>query len=104
MSDPVMSVDVAERAERARGDPIAHRQRQTMEIALRAPEMTGPLQTKVFPKGGSLMGLAQDSPTQTTGQASTLRRPSRLKATPATGSESCWTESLDFRGDDSRFS
>lgn len=31
------------------------------------PKMTGPLQTKVFPKGGSLMGLAHDSPRQTTG-------------------------------------
>lgn len=66
MSDPVLEVNVAEWVQRAKADPIAYQQRQTIEIALNAIAMTAPLQVKMFLKGGILMGLAYGSPRQTT--------------------------------------
>ena len=66
MSDPIVKVNVAEWVERAAADPIAYQQRQTVEITLNAIAMTAPLQANMFLKGGILMGLAYDSPRQTT--------------------------------------
>ena len=64
MSDPILKVNVAEWVERAKADPIAYQQRQTVEITLNAIAMTARLE--MFLKGGILMGLAYDSPRQTT--------------------------------------
>ena len=66
MSDPILQIDVAKWVERARDDPVAYRQRQTVEITLNAIAMTTPLNTKMVLKGGILMGLAYDSPRLTT--------------------------------------
>ena len=66
MSDPFFKVNVAEWVERAKADPIAYQQRQTVEIILNAIARTAPLRGKMFLKGGILMGLAYDSPRQTT--------------------------------------
>ena len=66
MSDPFFKVNVAEWVERAKADPIAYQQRQTVEIILNAIARTAPLKGKMFLKGGILMGLAYDSPRQTT--------------------------------------
>ena len=65
MSDPVFKVNVEEWVERAKADPIAYQQRQTVEITLNAIALTAPLKEKMFLKGGILMGLAYDSPRQT---------------------------------------
>lgn len=66
MSDPNVSVNVAEWVERAKANPVAYQQRQTVEITLNAIAMTAGLKTRMFLKGGILMGLAYDSPRQTT--------------------------------------
>ena len=66
MPDTVLKVDVAKWVERVRADPIAYQQRQTAEIALNAIAMTAPLGAKMVLKGGILVGLAYDSPRQTT--------------------------------------
>ena len=66
MSEPPHPVDVAAWVARAAQDPIAHRQRQAVEIILNAIAMTGPLNTELFLKGGILLGLAYGSPRQTT--------------------------------------
>ena len=66
MSDPIFKINVAEWVESAKADPVAYRQRQTVEIILNAIAMTAPLNAKMFLKGGILMGLAYDSPRQTT--------------------------------------
>ena len=65
MSDPIFKVNVEEWVERARPNPVAYQWRQTAEITLNAIAMTAPLQTKMFLKGGILMGLAYDSRRQT---------------------------------------
>lgn len=65
MSDPHLEINVAGWVERARADPIAYRQRQTVEVTLNAIAMTAALNEKLFLKGGILMGLAYDSPRQT---------------------------------------
>lgn len=65
MSDAAFKVNVAEWVERTKADPIAHQQRQTVEITLNAIAMTAPLQEDMFLKGGILMGLVYDSPRQT---------------------------------------
>ena len=65
MSDPILKVNVAEWVERAKADPIAYQQRQTVEITLNAIAMAAPLNVEMFLKGGILMGLAYDSPRQT---------------------------------------
>ena len=66
MSEKWHPVDVAAWVERAAQDPVAHRQRQAVEIILNAIAMTVPLNTKMFLKGGILLGLAYGSPRQTT--------------------------------------
>ena len=66
MSDTAFKVSVTEWVERAKADPIAYQQRQTVEITLNAIAMTAPLQDVMFLKGGILMALAYDSPRQTT--------------------------------------
>ena len=66
MPEPVLPVNVAEWVERARSDPVAYQQRQTIEITLHAIAMATPLKTGMFLKGGILMGLAHASPRQTT--------------------------------------
>jgi hypothetical protein len=65
MSDPHLEINVAGWVERAKADPIAYRQRQTVEVTLNAIAMTAALNEKLFLKGGILMGLAYDSPRQT---------------------------------------
>lgn len=66
MSDPVLKVDVAEWVGRVKADPVAHQERQTVETTLNAIALASPLEAKMFLKGGILMGLAYDSPRQTT--------------------------------------
>ena len=65
MSDLIFKVNVAEWVEKAKDDPVAYQQRQTVEITLNAIARTAPLRGKMFLKGGILMGLAYDSPRQT---------------------------------------
>lgn len=59
------AVNVAEWVERVRADPVAYRQRQATELILNAVAMST-LHPKLYLKGGVLMGLAYDSPRQTT--------------------------------------
>lgn len=66
MSERPYSVDVAAWVERVAPDPVAYRQRQTVEIVLNAVAMTTPLNTELVLKGGILLGLAYGSPRQTT--------------------------------------
>ena len=66
MSERPQPVDVAAWVARVAQDPVAHRQRQAVEIILNAIAMTGPLNTDLFLKGGILLGLAYGSPRQTT--------------------------------------
>ena len=75
MSDPALKIDVAEWVERARADPVAYRQRQTVEITLNAIAMTAPLNAEMFLKGGILMGLAYGSPRLTADIDLTTNRP-----------------------------
>ena len=65
MSDPALELDVAGWVERVKADPVAHAQRQAIEVTLNAIAMTADLKQKLFLKGGILMGLAYDSPRQT---------------------------------------
>ena len=65
MSNAHLEIDVAGWVERASADPVAYRQRQTVEVTLNAIAMTATLNDKLFLKGGILMGLAYDSPRQT---------------------------------------
>lgn len=65
MSDPHLEINVAGWVERVKADPVAYRQRQTVEVTLNAIAMTAALNEKLFLKGGILMGLAYDSPRQT---------------------------------------
>ncbi len=66
MPEPSLKIDVVKWVENAKADPVAYRQRQTVEIVLNAIAITTPLNAKMFLKGGILMGLAYDSPRQTT--------------------------------------
>ena len=66
MSEPPHQVDVAAWVARAARDPVAHRQRQAVEIILNAIAMTGPLNTELFLKGGILLSLVYGSPRHTT--------------------------------------
>ena len=66
MSDSILEVNVADWVERAKADPIAYQQRQAAEVTLNAIAITAPLNNKLFLKGGILMGLAYESPRQTT--------------------------------------
>ena len=65
MSEHLLEVDVAAWVEKAREDPFIYQQRQTIEIVLNTIAITVPLNTKMFLKGGLLMGLAYSSPRQT---------------------------------------
>ena len=65
MSERPFAVDVAAWVERVAQDPVAYRQRQTVEIVLNAVAMTAPLNTELVLKGGILLGLAYGSPRQT---------------------------------------
>lgn len=58
-------VDVAEWVARVQDDPVALRQRQATELILNAVAMST-LHPQLYLKGGVLMGLAYDSPRQTT--------------------------------------
>ncbi len=64
MSEP-LEVDVAAWVEKAKADPVTYRQRQAVEVTLNAIAMTAPLNEKLYLKGGILMGLAYNSPRQT---------------------------------------
>ncbi len=66
MSEHLLEVDVAAWVEEAREDSVIYQQRQTIEIVLNTIAVTVPLGTKMFLKGGLLMGLAYRSPRQTT--------------------------------------
>ena len=67
MSDPTLKeVDVAEWVNKAKADTVTYQQRQTVEITLNAIAMIPPLQAQLYLKGGTLMGLAYDSPRHTT--------------------------------------
>ena len=66
MPEPVaLEIDVAAWVDRVRDDPVAHRLRQATEITLNAIAMAAPLNERLYLKGGVLMGLAYDSPRQT---------------------------------------
>ncbi len=65
MSDAPLKIKVAEWVKRAEADPVAYQLRQTVEVTLNAIAITVPLNTKLFLKGGILMGLAYNSPRQT---------------------------------------
>lgn len=58
-------VDVAAWVARVQNDPVAFRQRQATELVLNAVAMST-LHSQLYLKGGVLMGLAYDSPRQTT--------------------------------------
>ena len=66
MSDAIINIDVAAWVERAKNDPVAHRQRQAAEILLNAIALITPPNDKLYLKGGNLMGLVYGSPRQTT--------------------------------------
>ena len=66
MSERPHPVDVAAWVARVAQDPVAHRQRQAVEVILNAIATTSPLNTELFLKGGILLGLAYGSPRQTT--------------------------------------
>lgn len=65
MSNLTIEINVAEWVERVKANPVAYLQRQATEITLNAIAITAPLKKKLFLKGGVLMGLAYDSPRQT---------------------------------------
>ena len=65
MSEPILQIDIPGWVERSKADPVAHLQRQAAEVTLTAIAMTCPLNEKLVLKGGVLMGLAYDSPRQT---------------------------------------
>lgn len=65
MSEYLLEVDVAAWVEKARENPFIYQQRQAIEIVLNTIAVTVPLNTKMFLKGGLLMGLAYNSPRQT---------------------------------------
>lgn len=65
MPDDPHPVDVSAWVERAAHDPVAYRKRQVVEIILNAIALTAPLNSKMYLKGGILLGLAYGSPRQT---------------------------------------
>ena len=58
MSEGAREVDVAAWVERARSDSVTYRQRQTVEITLNAIAMTAQLNSRLYLKGGILMGAS----------------------------------------------
>ncbi len=77
MSEHLLEVDVAAWVEKAREVPFIYQQRQTIEIVLNTIAITVPLNTKMFLKGGVLMGLAIIAPAKQ--QILTSRRFLRLQ-------------------------
>ena len=65
MSNPVIQIDIGKWVERAKSDEFKYQQRRTVEIVLNAIAMATPIKSRLFLKGGLLMGLAYDSPRQT---------------------------------------
>lgn len=59
-------IDVAAWVEQVRADPVAHQQRQAAELVLNAVAMIPVHGQRLYLKGGILMGLAYESPRQTT--------------------------------------
>jgi hypothetical protein len=66
MSDLSREIDISAWVDKAKNNPIGYQQRQTIEITLTAISIAVELNEKLFLKGGILMGLAYDSPRQTT--------------------------------------
>lgn len=66
MSETAFEIDIPGWVDRARNDPVAYRSRQATEIILNTIARTSPLNHRLYLKGGLLMGLAYDSPRQTT--------------------------------------
>ena len=64
MSKHLLEVNVAAWAKEAREDPVVYQQRQTIDVVLNTIAITVPLSTKMFLKGGLLMGLVYSSPRQ----------------------------------------
>lgn len=64
MSEPKL-VNVSEWVEQAQHDPVRYLERQATEIVLNAIGMTPDLESKIFLKGGALMGVVYQSPRQT---------------------------------------
>jgi len=65
MSDGSHPIDVSAWVNRAATDPVAHRQRQVIEVILNAIALSAPLNTGLCLKGGILLGLAYGSARQT---------------------------------------
>nr|WP_319515781.1 nucleotidyl transferase AbiEii/AbiGii toxin family protein [uncultured Cohaesibacter sp.] len=65
MSETTLEIDIPAWVNKAEGDPVTLLQRQATEVILTAIAMTSPLNEKLVLKGGLLMGLAYDSPRQT---------------------------------------
>ncbi|MCZ6859840.1 MAG: nucleotidyl transferase AbiEii/AbiGii toxin family protein [Alphaproteobacteria bacterium] len=61
----IVVVDIASWVERARSDPQAYLERQATEVFIAAIGITPSYASKVFLKGGVLMGIRYDSPRQT---------------------------------------
>lgn len=66
MHEPITKVDLESWVKGARADPVAYAQRQATEVILNTIAAISPFERKLFLKGGVLMGLAYDSPRQTT--------------------------------------
>ncbi len=66
MHDDTHPVDVSAWVDRATHDPVAYRQRQSIEVILNAVALTSPLDTGLYLKGGILLGLAYGSTRHTT--------------------------------------
>lgn len=60
-----LQIDIPAWVNHAKADPVKHFQRQAAEITLNTIAMTSPLNEQLVLKGGVLMGLAYDSPRQT---------------------------------------
>jgi|GEM_PF-1548092 predicted ATP-dependent protease len=57
MSEAALELDVAGWVERVKADPVAHAQRQAIEVTLNAIAMTADLKQKLFLKGGILWNI-----------------------------------------------
>lgn len=65
MPDTPVKINVSRWVEQVRDNPAAHRRRKSIEIILNAIAARSSLNQQMFLKGGTLMGLAYDSPRQT---------------------------------------
>lgn len=66
MSNPLLEIDIQAWVERARDNAATYKARQATEVVLNAIAHTDRLNQQLYLKGGLLMGLAYDSPRQTT--------------------------------------